>query len=69
EVRGLGLLLGLVLDVPAKTVQAAALAEGVILGTSGDANVLRVMPPLVVQAADLDYLAGVLQTVLEQLPA
>ncbi|HUS13775.1 MAG TPA: acetylornithine/succinylornithine family transaminase [Chloroflexia bacterium] len=69
EVRGLGLLLGLVLDVPAKTVQAAALAEGVILGTSGNANVLRVMPPLVVQAADVDYLAGVLQTVLEQLPA
>jgi predicted acetylornithine/succinylornithine family transaminase len=64
EVRGLGLLLGLRLDVPAKNVQAAALERGVILGTSGDPNVLRVMPPMVVTTEDVEHLAAVLGDVL-----
>jgi predicted acetylornithine/succinylornithine family transaminase len=64
EVRGLGLLLGLRLDVPAKDVQAAALERGVILGTSGDPNVLRVMPPMVVTAEDVERLVVVLSDVL-----
>ena len=67
EIRGLGLLLGLHLDIPAKTVQAAMLERGIILGTSGDANVLRVMPPLVVTAADIDHLAATLDAVLKEL--
>ncbi len=69
RVRGLGLLLGLELDVPAKQVQTAALEQGIILGTSGDAHVLRVMPPLVVTPADVDHLIAVLRGVLEAIPA
>jgi acetylornithine/succinyldiaminopimelate/putrescine aminotransferase len=64
EVRGLGLLLGLRLDVPAKVVQAVALERGIILGTSGDPNVLRVMPPMVVTTEDVEHLAAVLGDVL-----
>jgi acetylornithine aminotransferase len=64
EVRGLGLLLGLRMDVPAKDVQAAALERGVILGTSGDPNVLRVMPPMVVTTEDVEHLSAVLGDVL-----
>lgn len=64
EVRGLGLLLGLRLDVPSKDVQAAALQRGIILGTSGDPNVLRVMPPMVVTTEDVEHLAAVLGDVL-----
>jgi acetylornithine/succinyldiaminopimelate/putrescine aminotransferase len=64
EVRGLGLLLGVKFDVPAKQVQQAALDQGIILGTSGDPNVLRVMPPMVVTEADVDYLVAVLGQVL-----
>lgn len=64
EIRGLGLLLGLCLDVPAKDVQAAALKRGVILGTSADPNVLRLMPPMVVTAEDVEHLASVLGEVL-----
>lgn len=64
EVRGLGLLLGLRLDVPSRDVQAAALQRGIILGTSGDPNVLRVMPPMVVTTEDVEHLAAVLGDVL-----
>ncbi|HEY0068574.1 MAG TPA: acetylornithine/succinylornithine family transaminase [Chloroflexia bacterium] len=67
EVRGLGLLLGLRLDVPAKDVQAAALERGIILGTSGDPKVLRVMPPMVVTQEDVEHLASVLADVLSGL--
>lgn len=67
EVRGLGLLLGVVLDIPAKDVQAGALEQGIILGTSGDPNVLRLMPPMVVTEADVEHLIDVLGGVLEQL--
>jgi predicted acetylornithine/succinylornithine family transaminase len=66
-VRGMGLLLGLALDVPAKGVQAAALEQGIILGTSGDPNVLRVMPPMCVTQSDVDHLAFVLANVLGEM--
>lgn len=67
EVRGLGLLLGLRLDVPAKDVQAAALERGIILGTSGDPNVLRLMPPMVVTTADIEHLIVTLSDILAAL--
>lgn len=67
EVRGLGLLLGLRLDVLAKEVQAAVLEQGIILGTSGDPNVLRIMPPIVVTAEDVEHLTSVLGDVLGSL--
>ncbi|HYO50367.1 MAG TPA: aminotransferase class III-fold pyridoxal phosphate-dependent enzyme, partial [Chloroflexia bacterium] len=65
EIRGMGLLLGLCLDVPAKDVQHAALEQGIILGTSGDPNVLRLMPPMVVTPRDVEHLASVLRSVLQ----
>lgn len=65
DVLGMGLLLGVKMDVPAKGVQAAALERGIILGTSGDANVLRLMPPMVVTEGDVDHLVAVLGEVLE----
>ena len=47
--------------------QTAALAEGIILGTSGDPNVLRLMPPLVVTPEQIAEARAILQTVLEGL--
>jgi predicted acetylornithine/succinylornithine family transaminase len=67
EVRGLGLLLGMKLDVAAKDVQAAALQEGIILGTSSDPNILRLMPPMVVTEKDIEHLVSVLDRVLKSI--
>jgi predicted acetylornithine/succinylornithine family transaminase len=64
EIRGMGLLLGLCLDVPAKDVQTEALKRGIILGTSSDPQVLRVMPPMVVTEEDVHHLAVVMDEVL-----
>ena len=46
QVRGRGCLIGLELDGAAKPVLARLREEGVLAGGSGDANVLRLMPPL-----------------------
>jgi predicted acetylornithine/succinylornithine family transaminase len=53
EVRGLGLLLGLVLDVPALPLQKKLQEKGLLtLATAG--NVLRLLPPLNVSQEEVD---------------
>ena len=63
EVRGVGLLLGAELDRPAADVVAQCAERGLLVGTAGE-NVLRVTPPLVVTAAEVDQALGVLEEVL-----
>ncbi|HMA36311.1 MAG TPA: aminotransferase class III-fold pyridoxal phosphate-dependent enzyme [Chloroflexia bacterium] len=67
EIRGLGLLLGLRFDIPAKAVQDGLLAQGIIIGTSADPTVLRLMPPLVVEEQHIAHLAHALRVVLSAL--
>ncbi|HSR88184.1 MAG TPA: aminotransferase class III-fold pyridoxal phosphate-dependent enzyme, partial [Pontiella sp.] len=53
QVRGLGLILGLVLDVPALPLQKKLQEKGLLtLATAG--NVLRLLPPLNVSQSDID---------------
>lgn len=63
-VHGLGLLLGLETALPAKTVQAGLFARGFLTGTSAAPHVLRLMPPLTVEAAHIDALVTALGEVL-----
>ena len=62
EVRGAGLLVGAVLDGPAQPVVDAALDAGLVCLTSGP-NVLRLAPPLVVTAAEVDLAIATLTEV------
>ncbi len=64
EERGMGLLRGLELSVPAGEVSAAALKEGLLLITAGS-NVLRFIPPLVIGKEHVDEMAAKLEKVLE----
>jgi acetylornithine/N-succinyldiaminopimelate aminotransferase len=63
EVRGRGLLVGAELDVPAQAVVDAALEAGLVCLTSG-AHVLRLAPPLVVDASHVDRAIEILTEVL-----
>ena len=58
--QGAGFLTGLKTSVPAKTVQKALLEQDILTGTSGDPNVLRLLPPFVLKEADVDFLATAL---------
>jgi acetylornithine/N-succinyldiaminopimelate aminotransferase len=63
EVRGAGLLLGAELDRPASEVVAQGAGRGLLVGTAGE-SVLRLTPPLVVTAAEVDQALGTLEEVL-----
>ena len=54
EVRGRGALLGVSFDRPAKPLAAALRDRGVIVGTAGRADTLRLMPPLTTTDAEID---------------
>ncbi len=63
EVRGAGLLVGADVASPAADVAAAALEQGLVVLTAGE-HVLRLAPPLVVGAEEVDHALTVLEEVL-----
>jgi acetylornithine/N-succinyldiaminopimelate aminotransferase len=65
EVRGRGLLLGAVVDRPAADVVTACREGGLIVLTAGD-DVVRLAPPLTVEAEDVVVASARLASALEQ---
>lgn len=63
EIRGRGLLLGLVLDRPSKSVRDALLKKKILVGGADDANVIRLLPPLTVGPAEIGLLRGALEEI------
>lgn len=66
EVRGLGLLLGLVLDRPGKPYVDACLAKGFLINCTQE-TILRFAPPLIVSQGEIDALIEVLEEVFKEL--
>jgi acetylornithine/succinyldiaminopimelate/putrescine aminotransferase len=64
RVRGLGLLLGIELEEKAAPVHQALLKRRIITGTSSDANVLRLLPPLCLQREEVDIFVEALKEVV-----
>ena len=62
-VRGLGLMIGLALNVPAKPVEAKLREQGVLTIATGE-SVLRFVPPLVISAPQIDQALAILDKVL-----
>ncbi|MGI9235376.1 MAG: hypothetical protein ACR2RD_17220, partial [Woeseiaceae bacterium] len=63
KIQGMGLLLGLVCDRPAKEVQNTLLEHDILTGTSSDPNVLRILAPLVLESPHVEHLAQSLATI------
>ncbi|MDR1687494.1 MAG: aspartate aminotransferase family protein [Clostridiales bacterium] len=61
EVRGLGLMLGIELNVPAKDIVAKCIENGLLLVSAGE-RVIRFVPPLTVSKEEIDELAGILDS-------
>lgn len=63
DCRGLGLMQGLEMEVPVGQVAAKALEEGLIVITAGS-NVVRFVPPLIIERQHVDEMAEKLDAVL-----
>jgi len=63
QVRGLGLLLGLEFADKAAPIHQALLERQIITGTSSDPKVLRLLPPLCLQQAEIDLFVETLAEV------
>jgi len=64
EITGLGLLLGLVLDRPARPVQLALFERGILVGSANDPSIIRLLPPLVLTDDEVDTFVQTLHEVL-----
>lgn len=64
EIRGKGLLLGIVLDRPSKAARQHILSKNILVGGADDPNVIRLLPPLTVGAAELGQLREALAEAL-----
>lgn len=62
EVRGLGLILGIELDRPGASIVTACMKEGFLINCVQE-NVLRFLPPLIVEKEEIDLLVETLNRV------
>lgn len=60
EVRGLGLIVGIELDVPASPLVDACRNSGLLILTAGKGNVIRIVPPLIISEEELELAAEIL---------
>lgn len=65
EVKGCGLMIGVVLDVPQKDIRARLIHEQHCFTGCTGTNMLRILPPLVLSKADVDDFVYRLSKVLE----
>ncbi len=63
EVRGLGLLVGLALTVPAREIVAQCASRGLLVNVTAD-SVVRLVPPLIVSQEEVDQAVSVIDAVL-----
>jgi len=65
EVRGRGLMVGVVLDIPHKEVRSKLIHEQHCFTGCAGTNILRILPPLVLTKDNVDDFIGRLETVLK----
>ena len=63
EVRGLGLMVGMTLDIPGADIVTKGLEKGLLLNVT-QGKVLRFVPPLIVTESEIDELVQVLDEIL-----
>ena len=68
EIRGQGLMVGIELAKPCSALTAQAAENGLLISVTAD-TVVRLVPPLIISAAEIDELAGILCPLIKQLLA
>lgn len=63
RIQGKGFLLGLICDRPAHEIQSKLLKKDILTGTSAEKNILRLLPPLVLQTNHVNRLSKALASI------
>lgn len=63
KVHGKGFLMGIELTLPAAEVNTQLRAQHILAGTSQEAHILRLLPPLILQRAEIDQFLQVLASI------
>ncbi|KAL2348862.1 hypothetical protein Fmac_002862 [Flemingia macrophylla] len=64
EIRGVGLIIGIDLDLPASPLVDACQNSGLLVLTAGKGNVVRLVPPLIITEKELEQAADILYQTL-----
>ncbi|GAB6068511.1 aspartate aminotransferase family protein [Methylothermus subterraneus] len=67
-VRGCGLMLGIELDRPCAALVSAALARGLLINVTAG-NVVRLLPPLILEDEQAEFLAETLAALIQEWPS
>jgi acetylornithine/N-succinyldiaminopimelate aminotransferase len=65
EIRGMGLMLGIELSKPCGALLGQAADSGLLISVTAD-TVVRLVPPLIINAAEIDELVGILCPLIKQ---
>jgi len=65
EVRGFGLMIGIELDLPGKSIVEDALAEGLLINCTSE-NVIRLLPPYIITDPEVDRAIKILTKVFKK---
>ena len=65
EIRGMGLMLGIELAKPCGALLGLAADHGLLISVTAD-TVVRLVPPLIINAAEIDELVGILAPLIKQ---
>jgi acetylornithine aminotransferase len=60
EIRGVGLIIGIDLDVSASPIVDACRNSGLLVLTAGKGNVVRLVPPLIITEQEIEHAANIL---------
>ena len=63
DVRVKGLIIGMELTIDGNGIVKACMDKGLLIITSGAGNVLRFVPPLIINEQDVDQAMGILEEV------
>jgi predicted acetylornithine/succinylornithine family transaminase len=62
EIRGVGLMIGIVLDRPGKDINKRCMEKGLLVNCTCE-NIIRILPPLVITRSECDAAIGILEEV------
>jgi acetylornithine aminotransferase len=67
EIRGVGLIIGIDLDVSASPIVDACRNSGLLVLTAGKGNVVRLVPPLIITEQEIEHAADIIYQTLHVL--